>query len=297
MKTEIKISVIIPVYNVEQYLRECLDSIVNQTLKDIEIICVNDGSTDNSLAILEEYANKDGRIKIINKENGGPSAARNCAIALAQGEYIGFVDSDDWIDLDFYEKLYNTAKKYNADIACADLLRISTNKEVYFLKHNKVQVTSKVFKKYRLCGVPDNNYIMNRIYKTERLKESGILFEENILFEDILWSHKVLYYLKKLVTVPDTKYNYRDNPVSIVNTGSEKIKDNLYSEYRKALVFMLSKNIRIQKLKRYSWDERKEYKILGIPVLTIKKYYGITQFFLFGKLLFLEEKNNNRFKD
>ena len=104
----IKVSVIVPVYNCEKYLKKCLDSLVNQTLKDIEIICVNDGSTDNSGRILEEYT--DSRIKIITKENGGLSSARNAGIAVAKGEYLGFVDSDDWVDLDFYEKLYNTAK-------------------------------------------------------------------------------------------------------------------------------------------------------------------------------------------
>ena len=100
-----KISVIVPVYKVEKFLPKCLESLINQTLKDIEIICINDGSPDNSLKILEEYAKKDSRIKIINQKNAGPSVARNNGMSAASGEYIGFVDSDDWIDLDFYEKL------------------------------------------------------------------------------------------------------------------------------------------------------------------------------------------------
>ena len=100
-----KISVIIPVYNSEKFLKKCLDSIINQTLNDIEIICIDDGSTDKSLRILNNFADKDNRITIINQKNSGPSAARNKGIENAKGEYIGFVDSDDWIDLDFYEKL------------------------------------------------------------------------------------------------------------------------------------------------------------------------------------------------
>ena len=111
-----KVSVIIPIYNTEKYLRKCLDSVCNQTLSDIEIICVNDCSTDNSLEILEEYASKDNRIKLIDfKENKGAAVARNAGIDEAKGEYIGFVDSDDFIDLDFYEKLYNKAVKSGAD--------------------------------------------------------------------------------------------------------------------------------------------------------------------------------------
>lgn len=112
-----KVSVIIPVYNAAQYLERCLDSVINQTLKDIEIICINDCSTDNSLEILEEYASKDNRIKIIDfKENKGVAAARNAGINEAQGEYIGFVDPDDYIDSDFYAQLYKKAYETKADI-------------------------------------------------------------------------------------------------------------------------------------------------------------------------------------
>lgn len=102
-----KVSVIIPVYNTEKFLRKCLDSVCNQTLQDIEIICINDCSTDGSSEILREYAGKDNRIKLIELfENGGAAKARNIGIDIAHGEYIGFVDSDDFVDLDFYEKLY-----------------------------------------------------------------------------------------------------------------------------------------------------------------------------------------------
>lgn len=111
-----KVSVIIPVYNTEKYLRKCLDSVCNQTLSDIEIICVNDCSPDNSLEILNEYAQKDNRIKVINfEENKGVSIARNTGIDSATGEFIGFVDADDFVDLDFYEKLYNKATETGAD--------------------------------------------------------------------------------------------------------------------------------------------------------------------------------------
>lgn len=108
-----KISIIIPVYNTEKYLSRCLDSAINQTLKDIEIICVNDGSTDNSLDILKEYAAKDNRIKIISKGNEGAAITRNIGINVATGEYIGFIDSDDYVDLDYFEELYSNAPQYD----------------------------------------------------------------------------------------------------------------------------------------------------------------------------------------
>lgn len=107
---KIKISVIVPVFNAEKYLKMCLNSLVSQTLKNIEIICIDDGSTDNSLAILDKFKSKDNRIKIIKQKNYGVSMARNNGISEAQGEYIGFVDADDWVDKDFFEKLYNAAQ-------------------------------------------------------------------------------------------------------------------------------------------------------------------------------------------
>ena len=130
----IKVSIIVPVYNVELYLRECLDSIINQTLKDIEIICVDDCSTDNSYIILDEYSKKDSRIKLLKHNvNKGLGPARNTGINVAQGEYIGFIDSDDYISLDYFENLYNTAKKYNSDI-------VSTlNIKLYEMHNNKIK--------------------------------------------------------------------------------------------------------------------------------------------------------------
>uniref|UniRef100_UPI003864C4B3 glycosyltransferase family 2 protein n=1 Tax=Methanobrevibacter sp. TaxID=66852 RepID=UPI003864C4B3 len=110
------VSVIIPVYNVEKYLKECLDSVCNQTLANIEIICVNDGSTDNSLAILNEYAQKDGRIKIISQENQGLGAARNRGLEDASADYVYFLDSDDYIELTTLEKLFNNAVSNSSDV-------------------------------------------------------------------------------------------------------------------------------------------------------------------------------------
>ena len=119
----IKVSIIVPVYNTAQYLRRCLDSIISQTLEDIEIICVNDGSTDNSLDILQLYASKDKRIKIINKENEGLVSARKAGVSEAVGEYIGFVDSDDWIEKEMYGTLYCAASRDDADIVSTDYIQ------------------------------------------------------------------------------------------------------------------------------------------------------------------------------
>lgn len=123
-----KVSIIVPTYNNEIYLAKCLFSLAEQTLKDIEVIVVNDGSTDNTSSILKTFADYDTRFKIINQNHLKQGAARNNGTSIATGEYVGFVDSDDWVDLDYYEKLYNSAKKYDSDIALATNVRIGNGK-------------------------------------------------------------------------------------------------------------------------------------------------------------------------
>ncbi len=139
-----KVSVIIPVYNVEQYLKRCLDSVFNQTLKDIEIICVNDGSTDNSLKILEEYAKNDKRIKIYNQLNKGVGAARNLALAKTGGEYICFIGSDDEYSLNTVEKVYKIAKSNDAEVVQFNYKSFYENKE----KIKEYNLAKKLLKFY-----------------------------------------------------------------------------------------------------------------------------------------------------
>lgn len=217
----LKVTVIIPVYNTEKYLKKCLDSVCNQTLKDIEIICVNDCSTDNSLEILEEYARFDNRIKIINfKENKGVAIARNLAIEQAKGEYIGFVDSDDFVAADFFEKLYNRAKKTNSDIVMGNILEIDKNNkkyDVYSFIRNKIKQNKLNF----------NGNFSTAIYKNQLLKDYKIKFTENLAYgEDRLLPLQAAYYSKNFQIVEDTYYYYfrRENSASKV-FGDKQIKD------------------------------------------------------------------------
>ena len=125
---EYKVSVIVPVYNDELYLSNCLESLINQSLKDIEIICINDGSSDNSLSILEDYSDKDDRISYYSQANKGPGAARNKGIEKAKGDYIAFVDADDWLDLNALEKLYNQSIKNDSDMVLFNAIEHFPNK-------------------------------------------------------------------------------------------------------------------------------------------------------------------------
>ena len=264
-----KVSVIVPVYNVEKFLPRCLDSIINQTLKDIEIICVNDGSPDNCLSILEDYAKKDSRIKIINQENSGPSVSRNKGILVAQGEYIGFVDSDDWLDLDFYEKLYAAAKESDADIAaCGIKVYRKYSRVNYMLKYTKEHCVNDLERKLYLCDVPETCNVWNKIYRTTFIKNNNIEFEVGINFgEDVSFTVEALYYSGNLVIVPATLYNYeRRNVNSIVKTKSDKLRRDSEHVHNRMSDFLKSKNINLPK----TWRQVRKYKFLGITVLKVR---------------------------
>lgn len=222
-----KISVIIPVYNSEKYIAQCLDSIINQSLKDIEIICVNDGSTDNSLDILNEYAKKDNRIKVITQINTGNGAgsARNTGLEQAKGEYISFIDSDDYIDKDFLEKLYKEAKEYDADIACSGVIKERENEQKTQLKFNEIKVSDNPNDNLKVSKSLPYPYPWNKIYKREFVVSYGIKFVENIYFEDLIFTPLVITKAEKLISVPDVYYHYieRENSVSSAKSG---IKDS-----------------------------------------------------------------------
>lgn len=276
----VKISVIVPVYNNDKYLRKCLQSIVSQTFTDIEIICINDGSTDNSLEILKDFARLDNRIIIIDGENKGVSCARNAGLAVANGEYAGFVDSDDWIDADFYEKLYTAAKKHNADIAVCGIKRLRRWKWKYHLKFAGEVYTEDNNMKFLLCDVPDKCYVWNKIYKLEELRKHAIDFEVDVYYEDRYFTAQALVYLKSLVVVPDTYYNYWTNNNSIVKTKSaRKDSDSKYTK-EKTMHFLKSNNINLD----HYFKEIKKFKIFGLTVMKVKYYKDKKEYLLFNQI-------------
>ena len=221
-----KISVIIPVYNVEKYLAECLTSVVNQTFKDIEIICVNDGSTDNSPKILEEFAQKDSRIKIINQENQGMSCARNAGLAVATGEYITFVDSDDYISTDLYADMQ---KYLPAELICFNA-KIFPMSEKYRALQNYIQckfdgeqpMEEKLILK-------TNVHVWNKVFKTSIIKENNIRFPKGLYFEDFPF---VCEYMLSINSVKffggKGYYFYRQQPNSLMNNCSHKSIHHLF---------------------------------------------------------------------
>ena len=226
---DVKISVVLPVYNVADYLRKCLDSLVNQTFKDFEVICVNDGSTDLSLGILEGYALTDSRFKIISQENQGLSGARNTGIEHVKGEYVLFVDSDDWLEENALELLYEHVKGFNSEITMFkfkffddDTSEISedpfTNLEVidpalYTGNFSYYDVLDIIFK---ISHAP-----FNKLYKTSFLRNLGAKFLYGSYYEDVEFFYKVFFKAKKVSLLPEYLYYYRIRDYSISTSGDE----------------------------------------------------------------------------
>ena len=261
---KVSVSIVVPVYNVEKYLARCLESLINQTLDNIEIICVNNGSTDNSLQILKKYAEKDKRIQIINLQNSGLSVARNAGIDASRGEFIGFVDSDDWVDNNFNEKLYNIASINNCDIAVAGIIRQNKQKSVYDLHFKNFQVTETLQQKFKLSDVPDYSYVWNKIYNAQKLKFYNIKFPVGKYYEDQYFTPQALLKLGKLITVTDVFYHYWRHTDSIVKTT--KINKQLQQDALEAFKYM--DNF----IARYNIDTShctrvKKYRILGLTLM------------------------------
>ncbi|MBZ7982168.1 glycosyltransferase [Campylobacter sp. RM12640] len=227
-----KVSVIIPVYNTEKYLRECLDSVINQSLKEIEIICIDDGSTDNSLEILKEYAAKDNRITVLTQENMGVSVARNCGLEIATGKYIQFLDSDDWLDLNTLITSYNVAYNQNIDMLFYGRKEYNRDSIIEYnwivnKFHNNIE---------KLSLFEARNFL---IYSTDKLYKSEFLKANNIKFtKDIKTAEDGLFMIECYINKPSCNYlkeyfyNYRIHNNSVTNKNTHHIQNDLDGFYK-----------------------------------------------------------------
>lgn len=248
------VSVIVPVYNVERYLNRCLNSIISQTFKDIEIICVNDGSTDTSLKILKEYQKIDNRIIVINKENEGVSKSRNKGIEVAKGEYIVFVDSDDWINLDMVEYMYNKAKNTDTDIVMCTYMReyINNSKEkvfnlpdeIIFEDNNlKYDLYRKLFgpigyELFKPDGMDSLGTVWGKLYKSDIIKKNNVKFVNLDIIgsnEDSLFNIYTFKFASKILFINKPLYHYwRQNE----NSLTTKYNPNLMKQWHRLFEYM-----------------------------------------------------------
>lgn len=220
------ISVIVPVYNVEKYLEKCILSILHQTYSRLQIILVNDGSVDNSVAICEKYATLDNRIVFVSQENKGQAAARNCGLMYANGEYISFIDSDDYIDSDFYE-------------TC---LREMSENDMLALGYRKVDGNGKVLHQRQLKKSPAATMVLvsacTKFFKRDALINSHIIFPENMIFEDVVFAFRCWMSLARIKVIDYVGYNYLYNPTSTTSNAFAKFNDTrfLFERLRQEII-------------------------------------------------------------
>jgi len=261
-----KVSIIVPVYNVQDYLKRCLDSLVNQTLKDIEIIIINDASTDNSLKIMREYEDKYNSIKVIdsptNLRQGG---ARNLGIEIAKGDYIGFVDSDDWVNVEMYEKLYSKAIDAYCDVVDSDYY-VSDGKNVLTaVSSNTADQLGELTSEKKKGLILHSGRMWTKIFKTSLFIDNNIRFPEKLSYEDNPVVPLLLAHASKLEKVNEPLYYYFKNPESTTTTKNslhhfDRLetsiilvqgfkKDGLYEEFKDEVDFRFSELYYINTIK------------------------------------------------
>lgn len=238
--SEVLISVIVPVYNVEKYLKNCLDSIVNQTYRHLEIICINDGSTDASLEILEAYAAKDERITVLSQPNSGQSYARNRGISLAHGTYISFIDSDDFIDEAFYENLCAAAEDSQADVVQCGYHNWQQNK----MQPHGVESRSMTFFMDIIKSL-DDCFVWSKLWRKDFIVRNKLKFYPGIYYEDVLFVVEAASKAALWKTIDYCGYFYRINPLSSVNNPLKEAKrqNDSYFAVKKLLEFIKNENL------------------------------------------------------
>lgn len=240
-----KISVIIPVYNVEQYLRQCIDSILNQTFSDYEVICINDGSTDDSGKILMEYADGNPVIKVIEQKNRGLSAARNTGLKIADGEYVLFLDSDDWLEKDALQILADAVD--GQDMLCFNGRRFIEDQIRYEAADDISQVDEiSGWDYYNRFSLQHRNFafvcVVLRLYRRDFLRENNLLFAEGIYHEDNRFTPLACYYAENVRVIDDVLYNYRIRSSSITTTRILKRDKDLLETANMLSSFFVNKN-------------------------------------------------------
>lgn len=221
-----KISIIVPVYNTEKYVKKSISSILNQSYKNIELIIINDGSTDNSEKIVKDLIKKNKNVKYKKIKNSGVAHARNIGLEMATGKYVGFVDSDDFIEKEMYETLYKTAKKENSDLVTCAYRKNYIDRTVSIYPKDK-SVFGKSIIESKNIFLNSNPYITSKLFSMELIKKNNINFEEDLrIFEDLLFCYKLYLKANKISYVDQVFYNYNcSNTSSLTNSFSEKMFD------------------------------------------------------------------------
>ena len=250
----IKFSVIIPVYNVEKYLNECVDSVLNQTYKNFEVILINDGSTDSSPQICDSYAEKDNRIKVIRKENGGASSARNVGIKNMTGNYVLFMDSDDfWDDRDLLSRADEVIRNYGSDVIILGYRKFYSEKGKYINGYDTTSYEHGKTKSMQIKSLICNNLFessaWSKIVNAKLFSDNKLFFTEGVYSEDIDWNARLLSYADSFYVLPGFSLVYRQNSSSITHNIRQKNIEDLKS----AIVKIVDFSSEIKDREYYEW--------------------------------------------
>lgn len=245
--SDILVSIILPIYNVEKYLHKSLDAIVSQSYKNLEIICVIDGSPDNSIEICKKFASSDSRIKIIEHANCGCAKSRNKAIDIASGDYLCFIDPDDYVNSCYIQKLVEAGEKYNADVVSAETIRVgryNLKKRMNFSGVKKYENKNDIFKS-QVCP-PDYN-VINKMFRADMVRKNAIKFQENVSWcDDVSFCLEALFYSKCVVTVEDAVYYYVKRTDSIVHSQPTKERQlERFNVQSSAMKFLIENGISV----------------------------------------------------
>lgn len=284
-----EVSIVIPAYNAEKYLEKCLESLLKQTFKNFEAIIVNDGSIDLTPEIANIFQHCDKRFKLITQKNKGLSGARNTGLCNAIGKYITFIDSDDYVSIDYIEKLYDACERNQCDIAVAEMIRKRKYSEKYSLHFEAEKTCIGLQEKIDICRIPACCYVCGKLFKTELIK--GNLFKSGVYFEDVIWTPEILKKSNKLVVVPNIYYYYIVNPNSIVKS-KQTTKKQLDSYNAKSYIveFFENNNLKLKEKNKHVTKYIRYF--LNIPVLKVKEYKNFETFYLFGFLPILKKQSS-----
>lgn len=291
------ISLVMPVYNVEKFLNKALASVENQTFKDFEMIIVDDGSSDKSYEIAEEFCSKNTNFKLIKQENSGPAAARNTGVSHCKGEYIAFMDSDDYLEKNFLEELYNLAQKTGADIACCNFNMYFPNKNLkVYMPFNSlpgVYTKSKALRKL-ILDIGVHYFIWNKLYKKELFLERNIKFDD-MYFEDISTSPRLFYFAKTVAFTSKALYNYTMRENSILHSINAK-KVNDYIKALGIIKSFLEENNDYEEYSGHVWAYAQRVKFV-VYYYIINLHLKALNFKGFGKNISCAMKSINYFTD
>lgn len=275
-----KVSVVIPCYNAEKFAEPCLETLLAQSLQDLEFIFVDDGSTDATANILDSFKQRDPRVRVIHQENKCLGGARNTGIEAAQGEYIGFLDVDDQLVPRYYELLYEAARKHDADVAWGNLKIFPPNMPeeyaVFFPEERLVEDKSELIKE-------KSNHVVTKIYRRHLFNNKSLLFPEGRFYEDVFFSLPMLFTANKIVLVPEADYLYRYITTSITR---RKQTAELQRQRYESLVFLRNfiENHGFPVPKHLRKIRKRNYKIGKASMLKIRDYGRYTLYLLFDAI-------------